>query len=148
MLLLFHMIFFSLLALRLSDVYKLGTFSKSWLEILCMLSFVLLHSFHMRSCFGILVLKSARASFAWHWRRKTVCRADGRMYHCGCESVVLQLIKEAQSQHGLRHGDYQRYRSCYPSFLVFKAVLYCFRKVCTLLLLFRHLIDITRTVLG
>jgi hypothetical protein len=61
---------------------------------------------------------------------------------------VLQLIKEAQSQHGLRHGDYQRYRSCYPSFLVFKGVLYCFRKVCTLLLLFGHLIDITRTVLG
>jgi hypothetical protein len=30
---------------------------------------------------------------------------------------VLQLIKEAQSQHGLRHGDYQRYRYCYPSIL-------------------------------
>lgn len=24
--------------------------------------------------------------------------------------LVLPLIKEAQSQHGLRHGDYQRYR--------------------------------------
>jgi hypothetical protein len=36
----------------------------------------------------------------------------------------------------------------HPSFLVFKGVLYCFRKVCTLLLLFRDLIDITRTVLG
>lgn len=23
---------------------------------------------------------------------------------------VLQLIKDAQQQHGLRHGDYQRYR--------------------------------------
>ncbi len=46
-----------------------------------------------------------------------MCRPDERMYHCGCESVVLQLIKEAQSQHGLRHGDYQRYRSCYPSIL-------------------------------
>ena len=24
--------------------------------------------------------------------------------------LVLPLIKEAQNQHGLRHGDYQRYR--------------------------------------
>lgn len=27
---------------------------------------------------------------------------------------VLKVIKEAQQQHGLRHGDYQRYR-CYCS---------------------------------
>lgn len=29
---------------------------------------------------------------------------------------VLQLLKSAQMQHGLRHGDYTRYRYCY-SFL-------------------------------
>ena len=26
--------------------------------------------------------------------------------------LVLPLTKEAQNQHGLRHGDYQRYRYC------------------------------------
>lgn len=26
---------------------------------------------------------------------------------------ILRLIKDAQKQHGLRHGDYQRYRGNY-----------------------------------
>lgn len=38
---------------------------------------------------------------------------------------ILQLIKDAQQKHGLRHGDYQRYRfvaafySLYSSFFFF-----------------------------
>lgn len=35
--------------------------------------------------------------------------------HKGPESIytlpLLKMIKEAQQQHGLRHGDYQRYRT-------------------------------------
>lgn len=41
------------------------------------------------------------------------CRTDLMLY---CQSAltripVLQIVKESQQQHGLRHGDFQRYRS-------------------------------------
>lgn len=29
---------------------------------------------------------------------------------------ILRLIRDAQKQHGLRHGDYQRYRGMYINF--------------------------------
>ena len=33
--------------------------------------------------------------------------------------LVLQLLKSAQMQHGLRHGDYTRYRYLYLSIFLF-----------------------------
>lgn len=32
---------------------------------------------------------------------------------------ILRLIRNAQKQHGLRHGDYQRYRGLYTFFSLF-----------------------------
>lgn len=34
---------------------------------------------------------------------------------------ILRLIRDAQKQHGLRHGDYQRYRGKF----FFDSVFYC-----------------------
>lgn len=31
---------------------------------------------------------------------------------------ILRLIRDAQKQHGLRHGDYQRYRGLFDSITI------------------------------
>ncbi|OXB81140.1 UNVERIFIED_CONTAM: hypothetical protein H355_005070 [Colinus virginianus] len=59
-------------------------------------------------------LRRARPRRAWSFLRYfgIECRTDGTL-HCQSpltHTPVLQIVKESQQQHGLRHGDFQRYR--------------------------------------
>lgn len=54
------------------------------------------------------LLESFNRSVLWHEIK--ICRMNKlNQRTLDCPSV-LPLIKEAQNQHGLRHGDHQRYR--------------------------------------
>ena len=46
-----------------------------------------------------------------------------RVLLCNNMPTVLKIIKDAQGQHGLRYGDYQRYRSPFSTiFLIYPIV--------------------------
>lgn len=41
---------------------------------------------------------------------KSTAKAGADQSNCVFSVDILRLIRDAQKQHGLRHGDYQRYR--------------------------------------
>ena len=50
---------------------------------------------------------------------------EDKFYLTFCSKQVLPIIKDAQGQHGLRHGDYQRYRYSYSLFPTGKGSVDC-----------------------
>lgn len=73
------------------------------------LSSLLLGGFGVPHCLKCVFLMGSVGSLLLFWGgRRSWCQL-----HCEgslTQTTVLQIVKESQQQHGLRHGDFQRYR--------------------------------------